>query len=268
MFPVDKLPERLRRFLPYGIAVVSVALAVWVRFLLDPVIGNQLPFATLFFAVLLTSWYGGVRPALLAALLGGMAAWYFLLPPRNSFALHGLGQQVGVGLYFGISLGIALLGGAMQSARRKSEAGAKAVRRQAAVTDQAHDAILVWDWHGPITFWNSGAERLYGIPRSDALGQDSHNLLSTAVPGGVAAFLDALEQEGTWEGELLHTARDGTRITVESHMVLVREAGHGYVIETNRDITRRRRAETALQEAHDSLEARVRERTAELTPCQ
>jgi PAS domain S-box-containing protein len=247
------------------VAVVSVWLAMSVRLLLVPAVGYKIPFATLFFAVLLTSWFGGVRPALLAAVLGGLSAEYFLLPPRGSFAVHGLDQQVGFVLYLGVSLGIALLGGAMQSARRKSEASARATLRQAAVIDQAYDAILVWDWNGPITFWNRGAERLYGIPRSDALGQASSSLLSTLTPGGVATFLDSLEREGTWEGELLHTARDGTRITVDSRMVLVREAGRAYVIETNRDITRRRSAEAALQEAHESLEARVRERTAELT---
>jgi hypothetical protein len=152
----------------------------------------------------------------------------------------------------------------MQSARRKSEAGTQATLRQAAVIDQAYDAILVWDWNGPITFWNRGAERLYGIPRSDALGQDSHSLLSTVAPTGMPTVLDSLIREGTWEGELLHTARDGAKITVDSRMVLVREAGRAYVIETNRDITQRRRAEAALQEAHELLEARVRERTAEL----
>jgi PAS domain S-box-containing protein len=265
VFPLDKVPQRLRVFLPYGLAVVSVALAIWMRLLLDPVLGAQLPFATLFFAVLLASWYGGIRPALLAVLLGGLAAEFFLLPPRNSFAVRGLDQQVALVLYFGISLGIALLGGAMQSARRTSEAGAKAVRRQAALIDQAYGANIVWDWNGPITFWNKGAERLYGFPRSEALGKVIYSLLSTVTAGGVATFLDSLEREGSWEGELVHTTRDGRKITVDSSMVLVREAGLAYVIEANRDITERRRAELALQEAHDLLEARVRERTSELT---
>ena len=265
MLPVDKVPERRRPFLPYCMTVVSVAVAMWVRLLMVPAIGYQFPFATLFFAILLTSWYGGIRPALLAAALGGLSADYFLLSPRGSFAVHGLDQQVGLAVYLAVSLGIALLGGAMQSARRKSESGAREARRQAAVIDQAYDAILVWDWNGPITFWNRGAERLYGIPRSDALGQSSHSLLSTVAPGGIATFRDSLEREGTWEGELLHTARDGTTITVDSRMVLVREPGRAYVIETNRDITRRRRAEAGLQEAHEFLEARVHERTAELT---
>jgi PAS domain S-box-containing protein len=246
-------------------AVASVVLAMWVRFLLIPVIGYEFPFASLFFAVLLTSWFGGVRAALLAAILGGLSAEYFLRPPPGSIVIHGLNQQVGISVYLGVSLGMALLGGGMRSARRKSESAAREARRQAAVIDQAYDAILVWDWNGPVTFWNRGAERLYGIPRSDALGQSSHSLLATAVPGGVATFLDSLEREGTWEGELLHTARDGAEITVDSRMVLVREAGRAYVIETNRDITQRRRAEAELKEAHELLEARVRERTAELT---
>ena len=71
--------------------------------------------------------------------------------------------------------------------------------------------------------------------------------MSTVAPGGIATFRDSLEREGTWKGELLHTARDGTTITVDSRMVLVREPGRAYVIETNRDITRHRRAEAGLQ---------------------
>src|SRR5260370_40625244 len=97
-------------------AVASVALALGVRLLFAPLIGYQFPFATLFFAVLVSAWFGGVRPALLAALLGGLSAMFFLLPP-SGFAVGGLDQQVGLGIYLAISLGIALLGGAMQSAR-------------------------------------------------------------------------------------------------------------------------------------------------------
>ena len=265
MPPVKKQTEAVRPFLPYGMAVAGVSLAMGARLLVAPLIGYQFPFATLFFAVLLAAWFGGVRPALLAALLGGFCADYFLLPPRGSFAVHSLDQQVGLGIYLAVSLGIALLGGAMQSARRKSEDSAEAARRQAAIIDQAYDAILVWDWNGPITFWNSGAERLYGIPRAEALGKASQSLLSTETQDGVGNFRTLLGREGSWEGELVHTARDGRKITVDSRMVLVHEAGRLYVIETNRDVTLRLRAEAALRDACDLLETRVRQRTLELT---
>lgn len=100
-----------------------------------------------------------------------------------------------------------------------------AVRHQSVLIDQIYDAVLVWDWNGPITFWNRGAERLYGIPRAEAVGRVSHELLHTTRPGGVDSFIKVLEGDGSWEGELTHTTKDGQRIVVESRMTLVRESG-------------------------------------------
>jgi hypothetical protein len=78
-------------------AFASVAIALGGRLLFAPLIGYQFPFATLFFAVLVSAWFGGVRPALMAALLGGLSAMFFLLPPAG-FAVRGLDQQVGLGI--------------------------------------------------------------------------------------------------------------------------------------------------------------------------
>jgi len=250
--------------LRYGCSAVSIALATWGRLLLDPVLGNHFPYATLFFAVLFTAWYGGFGPALAAVALGALIADYFLLPPRGSFALASPEQYVGMVLYLCTSLGIAVLGGNMHAAWRRAEANAQAAQRQAALIDQTYDAVLAWEWNGPIIFWNRGAERLYGFLRNEALGRVSHELLRTERPGGIHSFIDALEREGTWEGELAHTTLDGRKITVESRMVLVRETERTYVLETDRDITRRQTAEAALREANEQLESRVRERTEEL----
>jgi PAS domain S-box-containing protein len=248
----------------YGLALLSIAFAVWVRLLLDPVVGNRFPYATLFFAIILTAWYGGFEPTLLAVLAGALAANYFLIQPRGSFALTGLEQSVDLVFYLGVGLGIAGLGGIMRTAKQKAKALAWAERRQAALIDQTNDAILVWDWNGPITYWNQGAERLYGFTRAAALGQSSHELLQSQTPGEAGGFLKRLEEAGIWEGELAHTTQAGERIVVESRMVLVRETEHAYVIEANRDISKRRRAEAELREANEQLETRVRERTAEL----
>jgi PAS domain S-box-containing protein len=155
---------------------------------------------------------------------------------------------------------MALLGGSMQAARERAESTAGAVRHHSVLIDQTYDAVIVWDWNGPISFWNAGAERLYGFSRQEALGRVSHDLLQTETPGGVGRFIEILETKGWWEGELHHTGRDGRSIVVDSRMVLIREAKGAYVIEANRDISERKKAEKELLDINDRLEALVQER--------
>src|SRR5580698_5216867 len=138
--------KRDSAILRYSCAPVSIALATWVRYLLDPLIGIRFPYATLFFAVLVTSAYGGFGPALVAVVLGAFSSDFFLIPPRGTFRLAALDQYMGMAIYLVISLSIAALGGAMRAARLRAEAGATAAERQAALIDQTYDAVLAWDW--------------------------------------------------------------------------------------------------------------------------
>ena len=110
-------PELSRSpILRYGFAIVSIALATWVRLLLDPVLGDQSPFITLLFAVLLAAWFGGTWPALAAVVLGTFFADYFLVLPRGSFGFKGADEYVNLALYLAVGIGIAVLGGVMHAA--------------------------------------------------------------------------------------------------------------------------------------------------------
>jgi PAS domain S-box-containing protein len=130
----------------------------------------------------------------------------------------------------------------------------EAVRRQASLLDQTHDAIVVWEFPRTIIFWNRGAEQLYGFSKEEAIGRSSHELLHTDHPLPTSVFEAALERAGEWTGELTHTTRDGRKILVESRHVLMREAdGRHLVLETNRDITERKHAEEAARKAQEEL---------------
>ena len=120
--------------------------------------------------------------------------------------------------------------------------------RRAVLLDQAHEAIVAWTWGGPITFWNRGAEELYGFAREEAVGRVVHQLLQTGPAEAVDRFLAALARDGRWEGELEHVRRDGQRVVVETRQALVREAGQAYVLEANRDVTERRALESLQHE--------------------
>jgi light-regulated signal transduction histidine kinase (bacteriophytochrome) len=71
---------------------------------------------------------------------------------------------------------------------------------------------------------------------------------------------------GHWEGEVVHTRRDGGRIVVASHWVLHKNEldEPRAILEVNNDITERKRAEEEVRRLNEALEQRVRERTAQL----
>jgi two-component sensor histidine kinase len=70
----------------YTVALVVLAVALGVRELLDPYI--KIPYVTLFPAMVVCSLVGGRLAGILAAILGGIAAWYLWLPPRGTFSLE------------------------------------------------------------------------------------------------------------------------------------------------------------------------------------
>jgi two-component system CheB/CheR fusion protein len=133
--------------------------------------------------------------------------------------------------------------------------GQEALARQARILDQTHEPITVRAIDGRIVFWNQGAERLYGYTREEALGRTSHELLQTALQGGVAQIEQALQRDQRWSGELAQRTKDGRTIVVEINMVRVEEHDQPLVIETGRDVTQRNQLE-------EDLRARVRELAA------
>ena len=127
------------------------------------------------------------------------------------------------------------------------------VQRQENMLDHAYDAIFAWDWDGGITYWNRGAERLYGFPASEAIGQISHELLRTEHMFSRTEFLNTLEERGFAEGEIVHFHRDGRKLDVESRHQLVHDGERRYVLEVNRDITSRKEIEREREAFVDAL---------------
>jgi PAS domain S-box-containing protein len=125
------------------------------------------------------------------------------------------------------------------------------LQRQADLLDQSHDAIFTWKVGGGITYWNRGAEVLYGYTSEEAMGRCSHELLRTRSPIPMVEVEAQIAREGSWYGELTHTTREGRQIAVESRLVRVSYGGEIYTLETNRDITARKQAEEALRESEE-----------------
>src|SRR5262249_36946632 len=99
------------------------------------------------------------------------------------------------------------------------------LREQASLIDLSSDAVIVCDANKAITFWNRGAQQMYGWSQAEAKGQKVHELLQTQFSGGSTPAKTALRETGHWEGELIHRRKDGTAIVVESRQVLLSEKG-------------------------------------------
>jgi PAS domain S-box-containing protein len=137
------------------------------------------------------------------------------------------------------------------TARKRAE---EALRERANLLDLTHDTVFVRDMGDVITYWNRGAAELYGWTKEEAVGQVSHRLTQTIFPAPFEEINAELIRTGRWEGELTHTKRDGTQVVVASRWSLQRdEQGTPMaVLETNNDITERRRAEYLTRQVFES----------------
>ncbi len=116
----DRSSQRRALLWRYGLAVLSVLLATAVRGLLDPLVGDRIPYLTHFLALIFTAWFGGVGPSLLALILSWFTIAYFIAPPRGTWMIQAAEYRIGFVRLVGADLALMLIGEAMRSARRRA----------------------------------------------------------------------------------------------------------------------------------------------------
>src|SRR5258706_9200089 len=123
----------------YLVALAAVAAALLFRALLDPWIGNDAATVTLYGAIAVAVWHGGYKPGLFATIVGYLAANYFFIEPRGTISLETLAD---LGRFLGFMLSALLiiaLGGAMHSARERAEQQARSSTRHASDLEKEVD---------------------------------------------------------------------------------------------------------------------------------
>ena len=212
--------------------------------------------------IVLLSLSGSFVAAALVSVVAVFCLAYFFFPPRLALALHDPLDAVAIVTFLVTALVVTRLVTRMRNSVLALEASLddrkhaeEAARRQAALLNLTHDTIFVRDMKDVITFWNRGAEDLYGWAADQAVGGVTHQLLKTEFPMPLEEITAQLTRTGRWEGELTHTRRDGSTVIVASRWALQRdEQGRPVAtLETNNDITARRRAEEELSRSQAQL---------------
>jgi PAS domain S-box-containing protein len=129
------------------------------------------------------------------------------------------------------------------------------LQEQVELLNLAHDAIVVHDMNDRITFWNHGAEALYGWTAQQALGQSLQEMTQTSFPVPYEQVRAELLRSDRWHGELRRVRQDGSVVVISSRAALWRDARGNprAVLATNNDITGRKQAEQALKRSEAFL---------------
>jgi PAS domain S-box-containing protein len=172
---------------------------------------------------------------------------YYFITPLYAFEVANAEDLTTLAAFLLTSLVITTL------VRRLRNLG-QAHREQARLLDLTRDSVLVRDTADVISFWNRGSEELYGWRSEEAIGRVAHVLLHTVFPEPLERITASLLSSGYWEGELRHTRRDGTQVIAASRWSLKRDAKGvpSGTLETNSDITQRKRAEEALRRTQET----------------
>jgi PAS domain S-box-containing protein len=123
----DKSVFIREQLLHYGVASLSVALALRTTLLLNPYL-TPMPAALFFAAVMVSAWYGGLGPGLLATVLSSLAVNYFFFEPLHSLNITNLNLIVPL-IVFILTAGlISWLNESRRTAQRKAEESLKSLR--------------------------------------------------------------------------------------------------------------------------------------------
>ena len=254
----------------HAVALVATAVAFLWRLALDSYLGDELPYVTFFVAIVFTTWYAGLAPALTATVLSGLTAAWFFISPRSSLAVADLSQQVGLVTFGVVSLTCIAFGHLMHQARKRAEELAEGLRlteaerkraerataHLAAIVKSSDDAIVSKDLTGAVTTWNQGAERLFGYQAEEMIGQSIITLIPPDRRDEEQRILDKVSRGEVVETyETIRRRKDGTDFHV-SLTVSPLFDGQGRVIGASkiaRDVSERVQQQQLLAQSRERV---------------
>lgn len=137
----------------------------------------------------------------------------------------------------------------------------------AAIVTSSDDAIISTDMQGIVTSWNRGAERLYGYTEEEIVGGTIAILRPPERMDEEPQILARIKAgQSVKHYETVRRRKDGSLLNISLTVSPIQDE-KGAIIGASkvaRDITERNRQEEELRQLKDTLEVRVRERTAEL----
>jgi two-component system, LuxR family, sensor kinase FixL len=242
----------------YGIAPMMVALGLAIRSLLAPILTNETVYTYFVPSVLVSAWFSGLGPGLVATVLSVLAV-IFLLPGAPNLTTSSIVNGVGF-----VVIGVVVSwGGEMlhQSRRRTIAMTRDALAREAhlqSILDTVPEAMIVIDERGIMRSFSSAAERLFGYRADEALEQNVKILMPTPYREDHDGYLQRYMQTG--ERHIIGIGRvvvgrrkDGSTFPMELAVGEMNSGNRRFFTGFIRDLTERQNTEARLQELQSEL---------------
>ncbi|WP_375514466.1 PAS domain S-box protein [uncultured Nostoc sp.] len=158
------------QLLHYAVALLSVALALGATLLLNPYL-TPTPAALFFAAVMVSAWYGGLGPGLLATVLSTLAINYFFFKPFDPHNITNLSRLIPLVVFILAAGLISSLNESRRTAQQKAEASLKSLRESEArfgrLTESNIIGVIVADLNGLIIEANDAFLQMLNYTRED-----------------------------------------------------------------------------------------------------
>lgn len=265
--------QKLKRSLlkSYNVAVITVVLALLLTQLLWQI--HKLTIYPLFLAaVMVSSWYGGFKPGLLATVLSAFICAYFFLPPISTLAVNG-NTLVGFVQFLLVSLLICALNSMLRSAQTQAQINAVQAQQNYERLLQSQEnlhaseqryrffvegvrqyAIFMVDVNGLVTDWNKGAERILGYQEAEIIGKHFSCIFipEDIERGRPELALNTAATNGKSIDNRWHLRSDGTRFWANGVIIPLRDKTkgnslHGFA-KILQDLTERKHAEEVREQ--------------------
>lgn len=226
----------------YGTSIIIVILALILTHLLSP-LKNQTPFPLFFAAVMLSTWYGGLGPGLLATGLSAIVIDYFFLSHGYLLSI-GLSGSVQLGIFVAVSIMISSLHYAKDKAEKESRENQEKFR---VLLESAPDAVVIASREGLILIINAQTEFMFGYTGNELIGKDVSILLlkklREIIPLDNPGLEGDLPLSPSGGLDLTVRRKNGREFPIGISVSQVRTEKADLVMCVIRDITERKRAE-------------------------
>jgi PAS domain S-box-containing protein len=262
----------------YGLALGLTGLAIWLTLALEPLVNRTIG-AFFYVAIILTSWYGGMKPAMVAVLLSTLAINYFFIAPVHQFSVRDGSDVLRLCIFALVAGVVSGLNSNLRASKRRIEQLSQENLREmaqelSALYNQAPCGYHSLDAAGQFLRVNDTELAMLGYERQEMLGRHFSDFLTRASVDQFQINFPKFKAQG-WVRDLQFEmlCKDGSIVPVSLNATAVKDIQGNYLESRSVIIDIRERLqieaekqqiEAELRQSKVELEQRVLERTADL----